>query len=101
MAELRWAETALADLAVIREYLSQHSSIAGRRFVAACFKRAESLIAFPQQGRMTPEAGREDIRELIVEGHRLIYWTDSARVTVLAVIHGRRDFERINPKPWE
>lgn len=67
MAELRWAETALADLAAIRDYLSQHSSAAGRRFVAACFKRAESLSLFPQQGRMTPEAQREDIRELIVE----------------------------------
>ena len=32
---------------------------------------------------MTPEAGREDIRELIVESHHLIYWIDSVRVMVL------------------
>lgn len=101
MAELRWAETALADLAAIRDYLSQHSSTAGRRFVAACFKRAESLAQLPRQGRMTPEAQREDIRELIVDGYRLVYWTDGERATVLAVVHGKRDFERITPKPWE
>lgn len=101
MAELRWAETALADLAAIRDYLSQHSSAAGRRFVAECFKRAESLCLFPQRGRMTPEAQREDIRELIVDGYRLIYWTDGERVTMLAVVHGKRDFLRLTPKPWE
>lgn len=101
MAEVRWAETALADLAAIRDYLSQHSPAAGRRFVAACFQRAESLGQFPRQGRMTPEARREDIRELVVEGHRLIYWTDGERVTMLALVHGRRDFESISPKPWE
>lgn len=101
MAELRWAETALADLAVIQDYLSQHSPVAGRRLVAACFKRVGSLAQFPRQGRMTPEAQREDIRELVVDGYRLIYWTDGERVTVLAVVHGRRDFQQLKPKPWE
>jgi hypothetical protein len=38
---------------------------------------------------------------LIVQGHRLIYWTDGDRVTMLAVVDGRRDFDRISPKPWE
>ncbi|MFZ1326351.1 MAG: type II toxin-antitoxin system RelE/ParE family toxin [Candidatus Contendobacter sp.] len=101
MAEVRWAETALADLAAIRDYLSQHSSAAGRRFVQECFNSAETLALFPRRGRRVREAHREEIRELIVQGHRLIYWTDGERVTLLAVIHGRRDFERINPKPWE
>lgn len=101
MVRVRWAETALADLAAIRDYLNQHSPVAGRRFVEECFERAESLAQFPRRGRMTPEASREDIRELIVEGHRLVYWTDGERVTMLAVIHGRRDFNNVNPKPWE
>jgi len=65
--------------------LNRPSPAAGRRFVAACFKRVESLAQFPRQGRMTPEAQREDIRELIVEDHCLIYWTDGERVRVLAV----------------
>lgn len=50
---------------------------------------------------MTPEAQREDIRELIVQGHRLLYWADGVRITVLAVVHGRRDFQQLKPKPWE
>ncbi len=101
MAELRWAETALADLAAIRDYLSQHSPAAGRRFVQECFNSAETLGLFPRRGRRVREAQREEIRELIVQGHRLIYWTDSERVTLLAVVHGKRDFERITPRPWE
>ena len=50
---------------------------------------------------MTPEAQREEIRELIVEGYRLVYWTDGEPITVLAVVHGRRDFQQLQPKPWE
>ena len=48
-----------------------------------------------------PEAGREDIRELIVESHRLVYWTDGEHVTMLAVVHGQRDFGSVSPKSWE
>jgi plasmid stabilization system protein ParE len=101
MAEVRWAEPALADLALQRDYLGQHSPIAARRFVEQCFESAGTLAQFPRRGRTVPEAGRDDIRELIVQGHRLIYWTDGDRVTMLAVVHGRRDFDRISPKPWE
>lgn len=101
MAEVRWAEPALADLALRRDYLGQHSPIAARRFVGQCFESAGMLAQFPRRGRTVPEVGREDIRELIVQGHRLVYWTDGDRVTMLAVVHGRRDFDQISPKPWE
>lgn len=101
MAEVRWAETALADLTLQRDYLDQQSPSAARRFIEQCFESAEMLAQFPRRGRTVPEAGRDDVRELIVQGHRLIYWTDGERVTMLAVIHGRRDFDRISPKPWE
>ena len=76
MAELRWAETALADLVSLRAYLSPRSSAAAKRFVEECFKSAETLALFPRRSRTMPEAQREDIRELVVQGHRLIYWTD-------------------------
>lgn len=89
------------ELALARDYLSPHSPAAGRRFVEECFKSAETLALFPRRGRTVPEAQREDVRELIVEGHRLIYWTDGEHVTVLAVVHEKRDFQRLSPKPWE
>lgn len=34
---------------------------------------------------MTPEAQREDIRELIVQGHRLLYWLSITQILIARV----------------
>ncbi len=33
------------------------------------------------------------MRELVVEKHRLVYLLESGHVTILRLIHGRRDFK--------
>ena len=44
-------------------------------------------------GRLVPEIGDVSIRERFVYHYRVIYRLESARVLVVAVIHGRQDFE--------
>jgi hypothetical protein len=44
------------------------------------------LVQFPEQGREVPEAGREDLREVIYEErHRIVYRIDSGWIRVLLV----------------
>ena len=52
-------------------------------------------------GRPVPEADRDDVRELIYHGYRIIYRTKSARVQILTVIHGSRNLAAHEAKPWE
>lgn len=33
----------------------------------------KNLSAFPQSGRLVPEAERDDIREIIYQGYRVLY----------------------------
>jgi len=58
---------------------------------------AKSLASFAERGRVVPELGNPDIRELIVRSYRLIYTVGAADVTVLGLIHGARDL----PSLWE
>lgn len=50
---------------------------------------------------MVPEAGRENVRELIFQGYRIIYRPLVDRIQILTVIHGSRDLTRMDVKPWE
>ena len=63
-------------------------------FVLRSLEAASSLGNLPERGRVVPEFKREDIREIFVFSYRLIYRIDELRVSVLAFIHGRRDFSQ-------
>jgi plasmid stabilization system protein ParE len=53
-------------------------------------------------GRPVPEAeGREDVRELIYQGYRIIYLTQPKQVFIVTIIHGSRDLEGQENKPWD
>jgi plasmid stabilization system protein ParE len=49
----------------------------------------------------SPEANRDDIRELIFHAYRIIYLIAEEQVTILTVVHGSRDLGRRSPLPWE
>jgi toxin ParE1/3/4 len=41
------------------------------------------------------------VRELIVQGYRIIYRTQPDRVQVIAVLHGSRNLAAKEVKPWD
>ena len=50
---------------------------------------------------MIPEADDQSLREVIVQGYRVMYRVEPARVLVLAVMHGSRDTAGANNAPWK
>jgi len=54
-------------------------------------------------GRKVPEAdNRNDVRELIVQGYRIIYLLQTPeKLQILTVLHGSRDLGGEDKKPWE
>jgi plasmid stabilization system protein ParE len=48
------------------------------------------LSDFPASGRVVPELGRADVREIIRGKYRVIYQLLEDRVRIVAVIHGAR-----------
>ena len=51
------------------------------------------LGRFPERGRMVPEVGRKDIREVMQAPYRVVYRVDAKRVVILTVRHMRRAFD--------
>ena len=47
------------------------------------------------------ESNRDDLRELIVESHRLVYLIRGDEIVMVRAVHGARDFRStLGPRPW-
>ena len=84
---VEWTDPALDDLDGIRNYISNDSPITRNASSNGLLLPLKSWRRFPKIGRTVPEAeGRGDVRELIVQGYRIIYRTKPDRVQVVQVI---------------
>jgi plasmid stabilization system protein ParE len=54
-------------------------------------RAASRLEAFPLSGRVVPEFRIDALRELIVDGYRIVYTVEQGDVEILVVTHGSRD----------
>lgn len=86
-----WTDSAVSQLQAIHDYLAQTSPDYALRIVDRLTRRSIQIAAFPNSGRMVPECGRKEIREVIEGRYRIIYLIDVTQVQVLAVIHDARD----------
>lgn len=98
---IEWTAPALDDLEAIRDYIGKDSPYYGRQFIERIFDAAEKLLDHPKMGRPVPEADRDDVRELIYQGYRIIYRTKPDRVQVITVVHGSRNLAAKEVKPWD
>ena len=62
------------------------------------FAAVTPLAQFPESGRVVPEFGRDEIRELLHGEYRILYKVEAHRLAVLTVRHGRRRF-RLEGEP--
>jgi addiction module RelE/StbE family toxin len=97
--KLEWSDPAVEDLRSLHAYIAKDSAHYAASFIERLLDAAEQLVDFPESGRRVPEVEIESVRELIVQGYRIIYQVEASRVVVLTVVHGRRDLTRQNIKP--
>ncbi len=88
-----WAYAAEEDLDSAAEYIHRDSPAYAASFVIRALEIGRSLSEFPDRGRVVPEFRDRNIREIFVYSYRLIYRVEDDRVSILALIHGRRDFQ--------
>ena len=91
-----------ADIRDLKAYIAKDSPYYARRFTERVIASVEKLEEFPKIGRPVPEAeGRDDVRELIYQGYRIIYLTKPDRVFIVTIMHGSRDLAGNEVKPWD
>jgi plasmid stabilization system protein ParE len=75
MAEVRWTSQALDDIENIAEFIANDSPRYARYAgiqVSVFFDSVLCLQEFPKTGRIVPEAGDKNIRELIVGFNKIV-----------------------------
>jgi plasmid stabilization system protein ParE len=89
--------SALRDLRDIVRYISLDSPDRALSFGQFLISNTKRLGQFPEWGRIVPEIGDPDTREIVVRSYRVIYRlrrTDS-RVEVIRFWHGARGLPEV------
>ncbi len=87
-----WSIPAKHDLKRIHDYIAEDSKHYALKVSQEFVVRSEALLDFPKMGRVVPEIGNPNIRELIIHSYRLIYEVSPNRIEIIAVIHCKQDF---------
>ena len=93
---VEWADPAKQDLKAIHDYIARDSTFYAKKVSLEIVEKSEKLNILPEIGRVVPEIGDPKIRELIIYSYRLIYEIFPDKIEILALIHGKRDFSRMN-----
>ncbi len=62
-------------------------------FVDRVLGVGRSLNEFVERGHIVPELRDNSIREIFIYSYRLVYRIEEDQISILALIHGRRDFQ--------
>jgi addiction module RelE/StbE family toxin len=87
-----WSIPAKHDLKKIHDYIVEDSKYYALKVSQEFVVKSEALLDFPKMGRVVPEIGDPNIRELIIYSYRLVYEVSSNRIEILAVIHCKQNF---------
>lgn len=90
---VRWTRHAQTQLRHIHDYIATDSPLYARRVADALIRQTLVLDGLPRLGRVVPELGDENIRELPLYSYRIFYEICPDRIDVLAVIHKRRNLQ--------
>ena len=85
------AASAVKDLETIRAwYADQQAPAVGERLLGEIIAQIERLADFPESGRIVPEFGIVNLREIIYLPFRIVYRLDENRVRVVRVWRSER-----------
>lgn len=88
--KVRWTEQAFERLAEIQDYIGRDNPTAASRMIERIIDRAEALDRFPERGRIVPEIGNSNVREVFEGSYRIVYRVHKQGIQILTVFEGHR-----------
>lgn len=88
------APSAARNLENIVAFIARDNPDAAERLGFRLIAKAELLAGFPQMGRIIPEFGKSDLREIIHRSYRIMYRVNAQQqvVEVIRYWHAARGF---------
>ena len=88
---ITFATSAVNDLEAIRTwYVDQQGPAVGERLLREIISQVERLADSPESGRVVPEFGITNLREIIYPPFRIVYRHDKSRVRIVRVWRSER-----------
>jgi toxin ParE1/3/4 len=92
VTSISWSPLALRDVEAARQYIAQDSPHYAELVVARISAAVDRLEAFPESGRIVPEVGDPQLREIIMRPYRIVYRVRAGSVEIATVFHASRQF---------
>jgi len=81
-----WTLLAVERATEAAAYIARDKPEVTRTWLEGVFEAVDRLEAFPQSGRMVPEIGSPEYREIVYrKSHRIIYHVEKSTVRILTV----------------
>ena len=88
---LRWRKAALLEARDIRQLIALDHPRVSREWRQKLERRIEILRRWPRAGRVIPEFGEENLRELIFGSYRIWYLVTKDAVEIMRIWDARRE----------
>jgi len=82
---------AVRDLDDVWEYIAVDSLDAADRTIEEIYETIQSLVPFPYVGHSRPDLSSRPLRFQPLREYVIVYAPDEKPLTVIAVLHGRRN----------
>ena len=83
-----WSPLAVDRASEIAGYIAQDKPAAAEKWIKTVFSKVGQLKSSPEIGRIVPEIGNNQFRELIYGNYRIIYRIEVGQISVLTIRHG-------------
>ncbi|MDO8139921.1 MAG: type II toxin-antitoxin system RelE/ParE family toxin [Candidatus Brocadiales bacterium] len=93
MAQVIWPPSALMDVESIATFIARDSLDQAALFVNRLIEYTDRLQKFPFSGRIIPEIGDDNCREIIYGNYRIMYKIEIDQIWITGIIHGARDWK--------
>lgn len=93
MGQVIWAPSALEDIEQIAQFIARDSSDQAALFITRLVEATDRLGSFPVSGRVIPEIGHPDCREITYGAYRIMYRMQGEDVWITGIVHGARDWK--------
>lgn len=85
-----WSPKAALDLNRIVDFISRDKKETALQWARLIHRKVSRLQRFPKSGRVVPELGRDEIREILIGDYRIVYKVGS-QISILTVFHGAKE----------
>ncbi|MFH0975993.1 MAG: type II toxin-antitoxin system RelE/ParE family toxin [Spirochaetota bacterium] len=85
-----WSPLALERASEIIDYIAQDKPSAAINWIDIVFSKVELLALSPEMGRVVPEIGNIQFREVIYGNYRIIYRFYKKQIFILTIRHGKQ-----------